>query len=154
MGFHSVKKGRSERSTGHPTCYQHQAASGFDFAEASNSLLELENDLFRLETQVSTTLQRNSGPAGSPCCCSGSSVRSCYGSLTGNSRPRCSNCRHASPGSSPLGSSTDNLCNTACRNRQLFTPRPFANAVKRHATMLMDSVERTNCIHYFERPQR
>jgi len=90
VGFHSVKKGRSERSTGHPTCYQHQAASGFDFAEASNSPLELENDLFRLETQVSTTLQRNSGPAGTPCYCSGSSVRSCYGSLTGNSRPRCS----------------------------------------------------------------
>jgi len=27
-------------------------------------MLGLENDLFRLETQVSTTLQRNSGPAG------------------------------------------------------------------------------------------
>ena len=27
------KKGRSERSTGHPTCYQHQAALRLDFAE-------------------------------------------------------------------------------------------------------------------------
>ena len=30
-------------------------------------LLGLENDLFRLETQVSTTLQRNSRPAGTRC---------------------------------------------------------------------------------------
>ena len=116
------------------------------FRRACMCLLGLENDLFRLETQVSTTLQRNSGPVGTPCCCSDSSARSCCGSLTGNSRPRCSNCRHGSPGSSPLGSSTDDRCYTACRNRQLFTPGLFANAVERPATKLMYSVERTNCI--------
>ena len=107
------------------------APSGLTFRShrACMCLLGLENDQFRLETQVSTTLQRNSGPDGTPCCCSDSSARSCCGSLTGNSRLCCSNCRHGSPGSSPLGSSTNNLCNTARRNRQLFTTRLFANAV-------------------------
>jgi len=129
VGLHSIEKrplGAFDRSSN-----LLPAPSGltFRFRRACNSLLGLENDLFRLETQVSTTPERNSGRAGSPCCCSGSSVRSCYGSLTGNSQPRYSNCRHGSPGSSPLGSFTHNRCSTACRNRQLFTPRLFANAV-------------------------
>jgi hypothetical protein len=73
--------------------------------------------------------QRNSGPGESRCCSCGSSVRSCCGSPPGNSPRRCSNCRHGSPGSSPCGSLTANYCNTDCRNRQLLTPAPLANAV-------------------------
>jgi len=46
------------------------------------------------------------------------------------------------------------LISAARRNRQLLMPRLFKNAVERHATILTYSVERTNCIHYFERPQR
>ena len=49
--------------TGHPSVLPAPSGLTIRFCRASKCLLGLENDLFRLGTQVSTTLQRNSGAA-------------------------------------------------------------------------------------------
>lgn len=53
-----------------------------------------ENELFHPESQSKRTFRRNSGQDENRSCCCGSTDHSCCGSPTGNSQPRCSNCRH------------------------------------------------------------